>query len=427
MIDFEAVLIKLYPDADGMRRLIELGLKDENVELLGEDALKTWRSAKSWYQRKGKPIPMAVLLEDHEAYVRIKQEQGEEEIDPEPSWLVKSLQVRYLQTAYRSRMLDAEDDGTFDVNKTYEESLELTKSLSRDLLRITTNSTSDKPLEPMSANLPEFIEDTLSWEERVEAGEVKRPVTFGFDKVDDTYKGIRQGEIAVLAAYTKIGKSFILCKMALKAAIDGNKVALWTLENSEEETYARLTALAGELSYDHVSNKTLWPGEERDTFRGLVGQDVFDRLHVKQPQSQASATLDEMYWESYDAGIDLFVGDQLSHVYYPSERKGDPDWLNEGQKLLTARRLSKETHMASVWAAQLNVKAAKKDDLDSTMMARSQGIVQGADFVFYVSDPTKGTGNVRKLSCSTSRRGPKMDWELIFDYSPLKIEAVRVI
>ena len=426
MIDFEAMLISIYPDSDGMRKLIDLGLKDENVGILGDDAVAAWRTAKTWFQRKNTAIPMEIMLHDHEQYIRRNQEeQVDDAIDTDPTWLVRTLQTRYLHSAFKKRLNDANDDGTFDHDLEYGESLDRVATLVHDLLAITNNSSPDKPLEPMSVDLEEFVEDTLTWEERVKTGDTKEPVTFGFQLIDNVYKGIRPGELAVMAAYTKLGKSFLLCKQALAAAIAGNKVALWTLENSEEETYSRLTALAGGFSYEHISNKTLPPGQERERFRELVGQDVFDRLFVKQPVRRC--TLDEMYWESYNVNVDLFIGDQLSHVYFPSLRRSDPDWLNEGEKLLAARRLSRETNVPSIWAAQLNQKAANKDDLDSTMMGRSQGIVQGADFVFYLSDPSRGLGNVRKLSCSTSRRGPRVAWELIFDFAPMKIEAVRVI
>ena len=426
MIDKEALLLSCYTDTEKVRRLIQFGLKEENVELLGNEALKVWRFVKGWYQRNAKAPTEKFLLDEFEQYVKTVKERGDEEDEPDLKTLVQGLQRQYLHKRFKSRIEESKSDGTFSTDLDFEESLEKTKELSRDLLKITVASTTETPLQPMAVTLAQYVDDTLSWEERVKSGEAFEPITFGFEKVDEVYQGIRPGELVVMAAYTKIGKSFLLCKCALAAALKGRKVALWSLENSEEETFSRLTALQGRLPYDHVNQKTLSPGEERQRFKELVGQEVFNNLYVKQPIGTESATLEEMYWESFDQGIELFVGDQLSHVYYPSMNR-DPDWLAEEKKLLQARSLSKETGMASIWASQLNIKAAKSADPDSTMMARSQGIVKGADLVFYLSDPTKGTSTIRKLACGQNRRGPTVDWELVFNYAPMDIEAVAII
>lgn len=428
MIDKEALLLACYTDTESVRKLIELGLKEENVELLqgGDEAVRVWRFVKGWYQRKAKAPEEKYLLEEFERYVKTVRERGSEEDDPDLRWLVQSLHREYLHKMFRSRIEDAYKDKTFSADSEFEESLALAKELTRDLQKVTLASTAETPLQPMSVKLASFVDDTLTWEDRVASGDAFKPVTFGFDMIDEFYQGIRPGEVVVIAAYTKVGKSFLLCKCALKAAMQGRKVALWSLENSEEETFSRLTALYAGLPYEHINQKTLHPGQERERFRSLVGEEVFDKLYVKQPVGSETMTLEAMYWESFENDIELFVGDQLSHVYFPDTAR-DPDWLAEEKKLLRARALSRETGMASIWAAQLNVKAAKAADPDSTMMARSQGIVKGADLIFFLSDPTKGTGDIRKLACGQNRRGPQLAWQLTWTYAPMDIEAVVIL
>lgn len=421
MIDFEATLLKMYIDNDAMRKLIDCGLKDENVEILGEDALNVWVTARQWYQKKNKAVEEAWLITKHESYIRTTRESGDALDDPEPSEIVKALKTRYLQKRYKARI----EEETFDLKDSPEASQVKALNLARDLLKIAMASAPERPLEPMSENLERFVKENLEYNSLLEEGLLRKPVTFGFQKVDDLYQGIMPGEVVVLAAYLKVGKSFVAAKQALAAAESGRKVALWTLENSEHETYARLVALKAGLSYIDINQHSLGQ-EQREKFKELVGKDVFERLYVKRPVTMEASSLEEIYWQSKDVGAELVIGDQLSHVYYPGEKKSDPDWLNEHKKMLTISALSKETDMASIWVHQLNRGAHNKADPGANDLARSLGIGQAADFVFYLSDPTKGTGTVRKLACSTVRRGPTCKWELIFNFSPMQVEATRV-
>lgn len=425
MIDYEVELLKLYTNPDSIRRLIDLGLKYENVEIFTEEAAQIWREVKDWYQKTGgKVIPLEVLMEDHEQYIKLAQE-GQEDSEPlEPSWIVTKIQTKYLHSIFKKRVIDSQKDGTFDANDDYLTSLEKAKEFTRDLMRITVTSTSERPLEPMSDRMSEFVEDTLSWEDRLQDGEIKPPVTFGFKMVDDAYKGMRPGELAVVAAGWKVGKSYVACKQALKAAQDGRKVALWTLENSEEMAFARLCALAGGFSMSHISDKTL-PPNQRDRFKALVGEEVFERIYVKQPMASHDRSLEEIYWQSYNVGVELVIGDQYSHVTY-SGRKGDPDWLIEGEKALESRRLSLDSGLPSIWMTQLNRGGGKKSSPDGSDIGRSIGIVQAADWMFYLSKPQNGI-DARRLHCSDARRGPEMDWEMLFKFDPMTVEVVRVI
>lgn len=425
-VDYEYLLLTQYTDGEAMRKLIDLGLKDEVVEILGEDALAVWKESKDWYQHKTKPIPESILMEMFEQYVVKTRASDEDDIDPDPKWLVERLQERHHRQRYKARLAKATTDGTFDTGLTLAESLQATKGLARDLLKIAVSSTSEKPLQPMSVGLPVFIEETLTRQQRIEEGDEKKPVTFGFGLVDKAYQGIRPGELVVMAAFTGAGKSFLMCKCALAAAKAGYKVALWTLENSEDETFARLTALAGGLSYAHVSQALLHPNHAK-MFRELVGDEVFDLIYVKEPKSGEGSSLDEIYWQSFDVGVDLIIGDQLSHVHHPQESKGESDYLTEEKKLRHAKDLTKETGVAAIWAAQLNVKAHGKADIDMTMMARSQGYNREADFVFGLSDPSNGTGNNRRLECIKTRRGPNVAWELLFNFDPMDIKDVLTL
>jgi replicative DNA helicase len=384
--------------------------------------------ARDWFQKSGRKnaIPREVLEQEFEQVMALKAEGmatfAENPI--EPSWLVKKLQGTYLQKATQDRIEKAARDGDFDADLDYEEMVERNNILVHDLLTISINSKPEKPLAPMSdaSNLPAFIEENLSRLARIQAGEIPEAVTFGFAAIDAAYQGLREDEFAVVAAFTKVGKSYILCKQALTAANQGKKVVLFSLENSEELTYARLTALAGRLPMSRVSDATLPPGQ-RDVFRALVGEEVFDRIYVLNPRSRSSRVMEELYYQAYSVNADVLIGDQLSHVENPG--RWDSDWRMMGDNAQKAKVLTMETRIPSIWAAQLNRGASKKKTPDMSNMARSLGIGQEADWVFFLSK--EDLPNRRILNCDTARRGEEKKWSLAFEFDPMVIEVLREV
>jgi DnaB helicase-like protein len=431
VIDLEYHLLKMYTDEDKMRRMMDLGLREENVASLNEDAAAVFRTAKGWWQRNGVAVPSSVLLEDHEQYVKTNSDSDDDVEEADPQWVVKKLQIRYLRLQFKSATDEANKAGTFDDDQDYDEQLEKAKGFVTELRKITVNSTSEEGPVSFGAEIEQFVKETLEYEDDVASGRVKPPVSFGFDpppgdtSPDTMYQGLRRGELALFSAYLKGGKTHLCCKAALKAAMDGDTVALAALEPSKESVKSILAALASRLPMSHVEEKTLTPGPERERFRELVTNDALSRIHIWHPVSKGARTLEEMYTQAYDLGADLFVGDQFSHVYYAAG-KNTPDWVVNDEKPHLARQLSQESKMASIWAWQLNRGASKKKDPSSSDLARSIGAGQASDFLFYLAK-VDGNPDVRTLACRESRRGPEANWELTFRFDPMIIEVSRQI
>lgn len=432
MIDLEYLLLKMYTDTDKMRRMLDLGLKEENVAALNEDAVKVFSTAKGWFQRTGSAVPASVLLEDHEQYVRVNSDSEDEVDEPDPVWVVKKLQTRYLRAQFKEVTENANKLGTFDNDLDYDEQLEKAKGFVRDLGRVTVNSTAEEGLVVFSEEVEAYVESVLSWSDDVESGKIKRPISFGFQappgetSPDTMYQGLRRGELAVFSAYLKVGKTHLCCKAALKAALDGDTVALFALEPSKESVKDIIAALAMRLPMSHVEEKTLMPGVERDKFRELVVQDALSRIHIKHPMGKGARSLEEMYWQAYDVDADLLVGDQLSHVYYEGTNRNSQDWKLEEERAYLVRQLSQETNMASIWAHQLGRQASKKKDPSSSDLAGSLGAGRAADFMFYLAR-VDGNDNLRTLACREPRRGPVANWEVTFGFDPMAIEITRQI
>ena len=426
MIDLQACLISLLTDVDAMRKFLIQpgGMKEEIIPWA--DAKKAFALASDSFLKSGgtKAISKKVLESEMEQYFSHQADAMGEMKDEyiEPTWLTKKFQTDYFQRSMQERLKDASKDGTFNSDLDVGVAVEKGRQLISDLSAIAVASSMDRPLAPMSSTMPVWAEDVLHRRMREESGEVRKPITFGFDAIDQAFQGIREEELVIVGAVMKAGKSWIACKQGLKAAQDGNKVAIWALENSENETYARLVSLAGPFAYSHISDATIPPGE-RDRFREVVGQEVFDRIYVKHA---INATLEEMYYQSATLGMDLLIGDQFTFVNWKGSSR-EADWERYSNMAHRAKSLSQETRMPSVWVTQLNREAINKAEPGGKQIGRSIGLGQAADFFFFLSEDPQLGMDKRRYSMSLSRRTASRDWSLDFRFNPMHIEVDREI
>jgi replicative DNA helicase len=111
--------------------------------------------------------------------------------------------------------------------------------------------------------LRETASDILAdYEERKSANGAFRGMAFGLQEVDEHSNGIYPGEIAILGAYAKVGKSYFVDRVALKEWERGRSVALFTLENSLEMTRDRIACLATGVNPTHFEQGISLPDEE---------------------------------------------------------------------------------------------------------------------------------------------------------------------
>jgi replicative DNA helicase len=147
-------------------------------------------------------------------------------------------------------------------------------------------------------------------------------VPFGLAELDAHTRGQLPGELAIVAARTKVGKSFLLCLCAIQAHLAGLKPVLFTLEMSIPEMRDRIDAFASGVSYTQIQQGTLLPA---GTERLHAAQDALRErgdLHVERPV-RGERTVKNMVSRTRQLGGDIILIDQLSFMDADRDYTGD--------------------------------------------------------------------------------------------------------
>lgn len=267
-----------------------------------------------------------------------------------------------------------------------------------------------------------YMDVLADYDKRVAEGSVTRGLTFGLDEIDRHTYGVHEGEMGVLAAGPKVGKSYMLARVALHEwATRASNVVLFTLENSVEMTLDRLVCLhlgisprawqRGEVDAEKVESVREFIHDVIPTMPGT--------LHILSPQ-RGQRTPEMMIREARMLGCDRVLVDQLTHVEHPNPgRKPRHELFNDNvhefKDLIQGRDA-----ISLMLAHQINregVKAAQKQGfLEMHMLAESAGVERAADFVFGLyQSADERMQRVAKFQMLAARREDVKHWQILWD------------
>lgn len=231
-----------------------------------------------------------------------------------------------------------------------------------------------------------LVERMQAYEARASDRDAVYGMRFGLPQIDAYTRGIHPGELAVLAAGPKTGKSYFLDLVALREWQAGRTAVLYTLENSVEMTLDRIACLAtgvesrawqhGECSEEQVTLVRGWVEE-------VQGSDI--PLHVIQPPPGAR-TVETMVRQAQLLDADTLILDQLTFIEPEDERAPRHLQIREITHTLKSLVSTGRGRMPCLLAHQVNregVKAADKvGHLEMYHLAEGSEVERTADWVF---------------------------------------------
>ena len=246
---------------------------------------------------------------------------------------------------------------------------------------------------------------------------------FGLPLVDAHTGGIRPGEICVVGAPAKMGKSWFMDLVALNHWRSGGVGALFTLENSIQMTEMRIACMATNISIAELQTGTL-SDEDYETLRSWVNDVlrvadnpllIFNPLTVnRNPHAVVQAA------RAYDA--DALIIDQLTFMETTKIKKDQSrsyelrDILHDLKGLVSTGR----NPLPVLMAHQINregIKAAEKTGrLTMTSMADSSEVERACDFAFglYASEEDRVVHQMQ-LQGLAARRVPAESFDLTWN------------
>ena len=108
------------------------------------------------------------------------------------------------------------------------------------------------------------------YEKLATSGSVIEGLTTGIDPLDRAIRGLRAGNMIVIAAATKAGKTSLALNIMTHVALSGHSVGIFSLEMNEGELADRLIAAHAEIDLSVITRSGLsW--SERDRLMDAVG------------------------------------------------------------------------------------------------------------------------------------------------------------
>lgn len=266
------------------------------------------------------------------------------------------------------------------------------------------------------------LESLANYEARVAAGTSIYGCTFGWPEVDSFIGGVHEGELCVLAAGPKTGKSFALAKIAWHMYLQGKAVVLFTLENSKDMTYDRMLCMHLRIDPDRYRKGECTEAEmfRMEEFRTNIVPTLPGTLHVIKP-GPGEATVEHMVRTAELHEAHVLLIDQLTFVEHPHRgRKGKPEVIGEIMHDLKRAISTGRYKVSCILAHQINregVKQARKEGfLTMEMLAEGSEVERTADFVFglYQSGEQRSV-QMAMLQMLATRRTDYKAWLLIWN------------
>lgn len=190
-------------------------------------------------------------------------------------------------------------------------------------------------------------------------------VTYGIDLLDLYTGGLLPGELAVLGAFSKTGKTMFLLNAAADAVRKGYRPIVFSLELSLEDTQERLDAMFSGVSYNRLTRghlsidemKKLW--EKQEELAALGG------LAVERPPL-GERTVIALCARARQLGCDYVILDQLSYLE-PGQRTQS---LKEHHSVIMSQ-LKNEISRAGVELPCLLAVQANRDSFNEGMTLKS--------------------------------------------------------
>ena len=287
---------------ENIAEVYDLGLRPEVFEeplarLVYEFVIQYWQSSSLT------AAPTSFVLETQFPGFRVAEYDAEESVP----WLVQKLQERYatnrLQDMMRSVGVVMHSDPAGAL-----------RSLTATAYEASEAVTARHSRSDMATNLEERRQRYASSEE------LGQGMTLGLSESPDNVpsldgwtNGVLPGELAVVGAYSKVGKTMFLVNAAVQAHRQGHSPIIFSLEMPISEIEERVDALYSGVSYDRLSKKRLDFAEVRQLHDHQAQMAEGRPLRVESPE-EGERTVSHLVARARHCGADYIIIDQLSFM-----------------------------------------------------------------------------------------------------------------
>jgi replicative DNA helicase len=295
MSDLERKLLSKLTDSISIAEAWEAGVRMQVFEQPLYQAI--WNFSIEYWQQSGKQSAptLYAITEEFAGYVPV-------EAAEETTWLADKLRERYLTNQVQEILRTAAKDSVTNPAKALHELY-----------------TSAYAACEVVADRRTRVNMADTVEERREAYKLKAAspqglgVTYGIDLLDILTGGILPGEMAIVGAVAKTGKTMFLLNAACEAIRRGYTPLIFSLELSLKDTQERLDGIFSEVSYNRLVHGHLSDDELLDLYNKQDELTALGGLPIERPEP-GDRTPGMLCARARELGADYLIIDQLSFL-----------------------------------------------------------------------------------------------------------------
>lgn len=236
------------------------------------------------------------------------------------------------------------------------------------------------------------------------------PIRLGFGTIDAELRGVSPGQVAVIAARTGVGKTWLLEAIESNVAETGVGICVMSLEMPGLEWAERAVAISEGVAPEQVE---AWAkqGELQERTADFLAKMANVRVVENVGPNEMLPTL-EAVRESLPVPLRLLLIDYFGLL----DTSGRDAYERVSKAAIGLKKLAKQEHVSIVVASQLSRAGGNGSEPVSLEMLRDSGVVEeSADFIIGAWRPEKQrdispddyfkTKNVLRLAILKNRKG----------------------
>jgi replicative DNA helicase len=256
------------------------------------------------------------------------------------------------------------------------------------------------------------------WDEYLERKNLPnglRGMATGFDTIDAATSGLQKGQLIVIVAPPKTGKSTLALQMAHNIHMNGNVPLFQSFEMLNHEQASRYDAMRSRISYQRLITGTLNQEEESrylaklkaignmnhkfwltESTSGLTVSAVANKIHMHKP--------DVLFLD----GVYLMIDEQSGEM-------GTPLSLTNITRSL--KRLAQTAQIPIVISTQVLKWKMTKGQVTADSIGYSSSFLQDADVLFGLQKEDEAIDDTRILKVLASRNTGPMEVSMLWDWN----------
>lgn len=243
-----------------------------------------------------------------------------------------------------------------------------------------------------------------------------RFVRSGLEKLDGMLRGgFRPGQLVILAARPKLGKTSLVLQWATRAALNGYNVAFFSAEMSEDEIYLRALSQHSGKTVEYIERNGIESVSEYDHELRSAPLLIDESGVITVPDIKARVDRANII----TGGIDLIVVDYLQLLTSPDGQGKQNESVRIGAMSRGLKLLAKDKKVPVIVLSQLNRDVEKRQNGRPQLsdLRDSGAIEQDADIVMFIHrDARPGSeSKTGELIVAAHRGGPQGVINLAWD------------